>query len=161
MKKTMVLAFVLAVLGISFFACDSGSTYVPPSGLTAVGPGAWTYTLDDGVVRSRNVVQGGEYELTVRTPLPGGPNFATETIHVSVTAIETQGNNTRLTLAPVTAAAIDKYGSSFEVTLDQKGDMLQIKGLKGSQTGALIPVGNNRNSLDGAWFLWFKNGGVQ
>jgi hypothetical protein len=163
-KKFLGIMILLAgiMLVFSMIGCgDNGDSSSPPgdtaAALKAVGPGAWTYVLNtSSAARSaRSVEKGSDYELTIRTPVAGSNVFTTATVRVTVIDIRETGGNKKLTLSPVNAADKEKYGDSFEVTLDEKGGMYQIKGLKGSQTGALVPIDDNSTTIEGAWFLWF------
>ena len=161
--KLLGITVLAAIIGFSFAACGDGAgggNITPPETIKGIGPGAWTYVLDiSSIAKSaHSVAPGSNYELKVVTPIKGSNGFDTDTIIVTVANIEENpGGKIKLTLVPVSASDKDKYGDSFEVTLDEKGDMYKINGLKGIPPGALIPIGDNSDSLDGAWFMWFTD----
>lgn len=170
MKKRFCLGMLVIVafaFGMIVIGCDNGSTpknddiIIPSETLKAVGPGGWTYVLDIGS-ESRNirsVQEGNNYTLTVRTPKKGNGNsfdgVTEEEFIVKIETITPIGTNKKLLLIPYTYEGKEKFGNSFEITLDKNGTMHQINSLKGGQKGALVPISNNSEGIEGAWFMWF------
>ena len=188
MKTNAKIFTLLAVVGFFIMGCgDSGGGGNGGDGgngssvLKGMGPACWTYVIDTdsaamlapsvnrsssyGAMFASGIAKDSNYELKIIMPDGSNTNPAPEIITVTITDITTAGNKTKLTLVPVDPADKTKFGNSFKLTLDEKGNMYRIDGLKGippiegdlTEDYIVVPIGDNSNNLDGMWFWWDDN----
>ena len=156
-----IFTMLMVVLALSLAACGDGAGNGGGGGsiLKAMGPGCITYVFDsDSIARSaRGVEVNGEYKLEIVSPKKGDSGFDTDIFIVEITNIEPTGGNKTLTLVPVEQKYREKYGDleggAFKVTLNEKNEMAQINGIKGSPPGILTPIGENGKTMKGAWMM--------
>ena len=159
MKKAFIL---LAILGVLFFGCNNGSTGdTPPNGAglnaKAFSPECVAYIIKDNSTSksvmasiSRSLVIDNVYEFTIvkpksQTSIGAANGFDTEVINVTVLNKTTLGNGKERF-----EVRRSDNNTIFKITFDANG-MYSIEGLSGAKEGFLNPIGENSNSLYGAY----------